>query len=557
MLPPVLASTSSYVPATEARLRPQQVATAPQPVATPQPVRSGEISQNPAIAGQLNIMMLSGPERMSQNLAALADVLGGALKIDRQPDEGLGDYMARLIEGISNLPAADRLKLQKLLTQVFAGLQLRTLLEAMANPSGPERATLALYLELYRQPDRDGAARSVISSYREVAAETRANPLAPARPLPANDSVRQGGEAVRQDQRPLQQAPSVPQIGGPDGKPAERPLPTSPPLGRADLQSVGPQPGRYSATGQLQPTNDPPDARPALAPKLAGQEPVTETQRSGRAVQSTSTADSGRPRSIDQLAGTPRDRATNRTDAPSTTDADGKNRSPGATPPADLAAVGAKPVQPLPPAWLAELIESNLVRTLLQLRTLSAGQPDMPGVNRPDQGETEATILPEDAQASAAASEKDAQPSASATATSRDTLTDDHPLPPVLIPAEQTFVRPVTAREGVPLPFVLYGIEDEIRPEDVEAEEKREDAEEKHRQKGEERPDDDAVASAPEETMTAGTPEGAEQAPLSHAIDGPDERQEKTLALPAPTPVALKLPPEPAHELYLRMAGLT
>lgn len=88
MLPPVLASTSSYVPATEARLRPQQAASAPQPVATPQPVRSGELSQNPAIAGQLNIMMFSGPERMSQNLAALADVLGSALKIDRQPDEG-------------------------------------------------------------------------------------------------------------------------------------------------------------------------------------------------------------------------------------------------------------------------------------------------------------------------------------------------------------------------------------------------------------------------------------------------------------------------------------
>ena len=92
-------------------------------------------------------MLLSGPERMSQNLAALADVLGSALKIERRVDESLTDYMGRLIDGIAALPAADRLKLQKLLAQSFAGLQLRTLLDAMANPSGPERTTLALYLE--------------------------------------------------------------------------------------------------------------------------------------------------------------------------------------------------------------------------------------------------------------------------------------------------------------------------------------------------------------------------------------------------------------------------
>ena len=141
MLPPVLASANQAT--TAARQRPDQTATT-RPTTIFQSMAPAITGQSSAIAGQLNIMLLSGPERMSQNLAALSDILGSALKIERRIDEGVNDYMGRLIEGIAALPVADRVKLQKLLSQAFAGLQLRTLLEAMANPSGPERATLAL-----------------------------------------------------------------------------------------------------------------------------------------------------------------------------------------------------------------------------------------------------------------------------------------------------------------------------------------------------------------------------------------------------------------------------
>ncbi|MDZ7872226.1 MAG: hypothetical protein U5N27_03010 [Rhizobium sp.] len=193
MLPPVLASPASYTSATEAKPRPEQPVGS-RATALASPPMPTAVNQSSAIAGQLNIMLLTGPERMSQNLSVLADVLGAALKIERRADETPGDYMGRLIEGIAALPAADRLKLQKLLTQSFAGLQLRTLLAAMAAPSGPERATLALYLELYRQTDRDGATRSVISSYREAAGEARSTAPSVNRPLAANDAGRATGD---------------------------------------------------------------------------------------------------------------------------------------------------------------------------------------------------------------------------------------------------------------------------------------------------------------------------------------------------------------------------
>ena len=136
--------------------------------------RSG-LDQNMTIAGRINMLLLSGPERMSQNLAILVDVLGRALKLDRQPEESLSAYAARLLTAMEGLDPQQRSNLQKLLYQSFAGLQLRTLLEAFRNPAGPEAATLSVYLELYRQKEKDLAARSVVGSYQQNDGEKPAN----------------------------------------------------------------------------------------------------------------------------------------------------------------------------------------------------------------------------------------------------------------------------------------------------------------------------------------------------------------------------------------------
>ncbi|MEC9463223.1 MAG: hypothetical protein VX601_08615, partial [Pseudomonadota bacterium] len=258
MLPPVLASANSYPAATEARARPDQSA-APRATATATP-QAPVLAQEAAVAGQLNIMLLSGPERMSQNLATLAEVLGSALKIERRTDETLSDYMGRLIEGIAALPAADRLKLQRLLAQSFAGLQLRTLLEAMASPSGPERATLALYLELYRQTDRDGAMRSVISSYRELSGESRSTDPAVARRIAAND----GGRSTlpgspTSDQKPAQASQAAPltEAAAPGGGNADADSPDAPPGGTLPPDAARPRTAAMSPSqppaGQEQP----------------------------------------------------------------------------------------------------------------------------------------------------------------------------------------------------------------------------------------------------------------------------------------------------------------
>ena len=379
MLPPVLASTNSYPATTEARARPDQSA-APRATATATP-QAPVLAQEAAVAGQLNIMLLSGPERMSQNLATLAEVLGSALKIERRTDETLSDYMGRLIEGIAALPAADRLKLQRLLAQSFAGLQLRTLLEAMASPSGPERATLALYLELYRQTDRDGAMRSVISSYRELSGESRATDPAVARRIAANDGGRPTlPGSPTSDQKPPQASQEAPLTeartlrGGkadadsPD-VPLVRPLP--PDAARPRTAAMSPS---QSPAGQEQPGES---SRTAADPASAAARESARISGDGASKQAPADA-SARPEApaanakLDTAPAAPRNAVA---DVPLETDTGDasapEGRAAAALVPVTIPAPG-QPSQTLPASWLAELLDTDFVRALLQLKTLPA-----------------------------------------------------------------------------------------------------------------------------------------------------------------------------------------
>ncbi len=177
MLPPVNAVANSSIAfqdpraaqdgAAETHVRPQ--GTLPQ--------AANGLEQNAAIAGRLNLLLLTGQERMSDNLAILVNLLGSRLGMERADGESLSAYAGRLVQALGDLTPQMRQSIQRQLSQMFGGLQLRTLMEAFRNPVGPEAATLSIYLELYRVKDKDLAARTVVTSYRQNAGETRANGL--------------------------------------------------------------------------------------------------------------------------------------------------------------------------------------------------------------------------------------------------------------------------------------------------------------------------------------------------------------------------------------------
>lgn len=563
MLPPVPASPATFT-ATEPKLRPDPSAT-PRPVALPSAAQPTALSQNSAIAGQLNIMLLSGPERMSQNLAALAEVLGSALKIEQRPDESLNDYMGRLIEGIANLPQADRLRLQKLLTQSFAGLQLRTLLEAMANPSGPERATLALYLELYRQTDRDGAMHSVISSYREVAAEGRSSAPVAGRPTPANDSGRPSADPQRSaqptvDPGQLQRIPAGETRGRGDvalsssSAPLSRPGQNATALSAAkgvsppsmsrpqdlDTNSELPETSRNGINGQ-------PDPKAAAA-RQAGAAPEVGSRPSATpgAVQSRT---NGSER-LGITPNTPPDQADEPVRdglRPST------DRSAALASPAMPAQTQTRPVTPTPTSWLAELFETDFIRTLLQLKTLpfdpqAAARPSAPPVSEKAVAEPPLKDGAASETFSSAAEDAAQKPEA---ATSN--AGDERPLPlPIPVP-EQALLRNPIVREGTPLPFVPYLIADDGEMERVEEEEDEDSRGRDERDTGQDAEEEAADQGA----HTAGETEASGPVITAIASAAAETTVSDRPLLPPPSDKALQLQPEPAHELYLRMAGLT
>lgn len=151
------------------------------------------VEPNNAIAGRLNILLLSGQERMSENFATLMTFLGKQLRLERAPGETISSYAGRLVQALADLPPQARQALQRQLAQMFNGLQLRTLMGAFRNPAGPEAATLAIYLEFYRAKDRgDLAARTVVTSYRQNGGEVRPVPL----PSTVTAAGRNGAAAV-------------------------------------------------------------------------------------------------------------------------------------------------------------------------------------------------------------------------------------------------------------------------------------------------------------------------------------------------------------------------
>lgn len=229
MLPPVQAISNSGTSYPDSR-KPQEtlIESAARSATSAQPAAQG-LEQNSAIAGRLNMLLLSGQEqeRTSQNLASLIDLLGRTMKVERNDGESLGGYATRLFQTLASLSPEDRQTVQRQLAQLFGGLQLRTLIEALRNPAGPEAAMLSIYLELHRNKDRDLATRSAVTSYRQNAGEQKQamGPL-PQQPVPTPQSSKPSAlQAANQPPAPPEEglAEDVAQPVGRDAMARSRP----------------------------------------------------------------------------------------------------------------------------------------------------------------------------------------------------------------------------------------------------------------------------------------------------------------------------------------------
>ncbi|CAN7625458.1 hypothetical protein [Rhizobium leguminosarum] len=137
-----------------------------QSVIAPAPVNAVEAADlNSAIAGKLNILLLAARERMVEALFDVIDAAGRSISLDRGEDESNLAFASRLADAIRRLPTARIDEVERQLTENGHSVPLRTIAEALKNPTGPEAARVVAYLEIVRYKDRDLAARAVVRSY--------------------------------------------------------------------------------------------------------------------------------------------------------------------------------------------------------------------------------------------------------------------------------------------------------------------------------------------------------------------------------------------------------
>jgi hypothetical protein len=135
-------------------------------VIAPAPVNAVEAADlNSAIAGKLNILLLAARERMVEALFDVIDAAGRSISLDRGEDESNLAFASRLADAIRQLPTAGIDEVERQLTEQGHSVPLRTIAEALKNPTGPEAARIVAYLEIVRYKDRDLAARAVVRSY--------------------------------------------------------------------------------------------------------------------------------------------------------------------------------------------------------------------------------------------------------------------------------------------------------------------------------------------------------------------------------------------------------
>lgn len=179
----------------------------------------------------VNILALPGQGDSGKDLAILADALGKIVNLPRKQGESAMEHMERLIVHIRALPAAEQKAVEGQLNQLFQGVTLKILIEAMKNPAGPQAALLAVILETSQLKERDLVARAVVSSYKLNSGVEAGAPST----TTGNVTARQNTPAPPASAAPV--APGKAPAG--EGAPATNTVPAPPPAATAS-STTGP-----------------------------------------------------------------------------------------------------------------------------------------------------------------------------------------------------------------------------------------------------------------------------------------------------------------------------
>ncbi len=164
MLPPVraaLSSTADYQNQTQATVNPARV------TSSPASAQSQSISNAILSGARLDAASLSAQLKLAQGSSILAETIGKLLKTPRRENETLIDYTARLFEAVQALKPQEVANVERLLNQIVKGISLRLMAEILKEPSGPAAARLAAHIETANIAQRDLAAKTVVSFYRQ------------------------------------------------------------------------------------------------------------------------------------------------------------------------------------------------------------------------------------------------------------------------------------------------------------------------------------------------------------------------------------------------------
>lgn len=122
---------------------------------------------NPNHSGKLNILLLNGRDGVPEGLSMIADALGRAVNLPRREGETPSAYVTRLALALSVMPSALKADAEHELMKILRGVRLQLVIDAFLNPAGPEAARIVALLEMAGTTERDLAALTVLTSYRQ------------------------------------------------------------------------------------------------------------------------------------------------------------------------------------------------------------------------------------------------------------------------------------------------------------------------------------------------------------------------------------------------------
>ncbi|WP_027487767.1 hypothetical protein [Allorhizobium undicola] len=235
MLPPVQAFSRSLAGFQDASLD-ASAASAGMAGAVEPNIRVDE-DASAAIAGRIN-MLMSGRDSLQADLVAIVTLIGAAIGIERQPGEGDASLVQRFVTALSRMSEGQQQALQSQLSDLFKGLQLQTLLNALSESSGPEAALLTAYMEIRRANQQDLNALSAVSSYSQnEASQPQQTTLTVSQPVAAEGQQGAQGSVASQPALATEAMAATAQRAG-DGLEAARTGVTTPPAAPA-VQTIG------------------------------------------------------------------------------------------------------------------------------------------------------------------------------------------------------------------------------------------------------------------------------------------------------------------------------